>query len=231
MLGTSQFKRWAAAGEPETPYARAGAEWDSRMGSARQQAASWRFFALACLALCGVCILGLAYLGTLPKQAVHIVEVNPEGEATYRGIAGAAWAEWDPTEQQRAFQLRRFLRYTRGLSSDPMVTRRNWLDAYTLLAGEAISILNNEANAQNPFERAATERVTVTIESVLRLSADTWQAEWQEDIWSSKGVPIGTERWRGTFKLQRLPPTTPERIQQNPLGLYVTHFSWSMIEG
>ena len=229
-MKVAKTAKWEAESPlPDTPYQRAEQVWDDRIGNSRQQAANWRIAAFASMAVSLVSVCGVIYLGQLPKTEVEVVQVDQLGNAAYTGPAGQSMADWRPTEKQIEFHLRRYIRLTRSLSSDMMVVRQNWIDAYHYIADEAVNQLNSEARVLTPFQRMKTERVSLAIEDTLRLSPDTWQVDWREQIWSTKGDMLNQEHWRGTFKIEMLVPDSQEKIKKNPLGMYITHYAWSKV--
>ena len=78
------------------------------------------------------------------------------------------------------------------------------------IADEAVNQLNSETRALSPFKRMETQTVSISIEDTLRLSPDTWQIDWSEQIWSKKGDMLGKEHWRGTFKVEMKIPDSKE---------------------
>ena len=225
----AQSKKWQAEQGPNTPYRKAQQEWDARMGSSLKQARIWKGVAFFCLGLAGVGIAGMIYLGTLPKSIVEYVTVDGTGTATYLGATGRDWNTFTPTEAQVSANIRRFIHDTRSLSSDQMIIRSNWVDAYTLLAGEAAQIANQYAQTHDPFQRSQDLRINVIIESALPVTSDTWQVDWIEELWSTQGVLTATEAWRGSFTVTRLQPDTEEAMRDNPIGVYITRFSWQQV--
>lgn len=220
-------KKWEPSGPHDTPYRRAQQEWDDRDGSARKQAYSWRMAAFCCMGLVLLSLSGMLYLGTLPKTVVEYVEVDGQGRAVYVGRAGQIGKDYQLTHEQVEFHLREFVDDSRSLSSDPLVIRKNWFDAYRFLAGEAIKKLTAYAQANDPFKRAEKERVVITIETVLPIAPETYQADWVEEIWSNQGSLKDTQKWRGSFTVNRIIPSTNEELAKNPLGVYIVAFSWS----
>ncbi len=220
-------KKWDPAEPLDTPYRRARQAWDDRDGAARKQAHNWRLATFFSLGLVGLAIIGMIYLGTLPKTVVEYVEVDTLGHTTYVGRAGRTGSDYQLTHQQVEFHLREFVDDTRSLSSDPLVVRKNWFDAYRFVAGEATQKLTAYAQANDPFERAADERVVVTIETVLPIAPETYQVDWAEEIWSKQGALKETQKWRGSFTVTRIIPTSEEELVRNPLGVYIVAFSWS----
>src|SRR2546423_1902362 len=77
----------------------------------------------------------------------------------------------------------------------------NWLDAYDLLTNNASNMLNTYAQQNNPIKRALEERVGVEIISMVPMSRDTWQVDWKESQWDTKGNQIAEVLWRGMFRI------------------------------
>ncbi len=233
MKTSSQSKKWTAPEGVDTPYRKAKQEWDRRMGSSLKQARTWRAAAFVAFGLTFFAIGGVIYLGTLPKRVVEYVTVDTTGKATYIGEANTPWSSFTPTQAQIGDNLRRFIEDTRSLSSDPMIIRKNWLDAYTVLAGEAVQILNQYAQLIDPFQRSAEARVNVNIETAYPVTDDTWQVDWTEESWSKQGARLGEpEAWRGSFTIERLEPEgddAQKKLRDNPISVYITRFSWQKI--
>lgn len=223
-------KKWKPGELLNTPFKRAMQEWDNRMGNVVVQAKNWRLALFSTyLFIVFPLIIVAGFLGAQPKQTPHIVEVFPDGSAIYRGAVGKAWELYKPEKQQVTFQLQRFLEYTRNISSDMAVVKKQWFEAYNLLTPKAASTLSTYANDNNPFERAKTERISIDITAKVPLSADSWQCDWKETIWGPKGNVLGTEFWRATLKVAVIKPKSDQDLIKNPLGIYIDEFHWSRI--
>jgi type IV secretion system protein VirB5 len=226
--------KWPAQGEADTPYMRAGQEWDARMGSTLVQARNWRMATFAALGAVTVALVGMVYLGRLPKAVPHIIEVDHLGAATYRGPVGQAGADYTPSDATVKYHLQRFIEDTRSISSDVAVLKKNWLDAYTLVTPKGGNMLTTYVSQpeHEPFHRAAVgERVGVEILSAVRESQDTWQIDWRESTWDKNGQTVGVPAlWRGMFHISLQTPKTEEAMTRNPIGLYVDEFHWDTIQ-
>jgi type IV secretion system protein TrbF len=228
MTGLTQ---WIPEGEAETPYRRARAEWDTRMGSAVVQARSWRMAAFASVGVSAVALLGMIYLGALPKAVPHIIEVDRLGAAVYRGPVGET--SYVPSDAVITYHLRRFVEDTRELSSDLAVVKRNWLDAYTLVTPRGGNMLSAfvQQPENDPFRRAQDERITVEFLSAVRVAGDTWQLDWRESAWDKSGNPSGAPAtWRAMLRTLVMAPKTAEAMSKNPIGLYIDEFHWVSVQ-
>ena len=224
--------QWQPDGTLDTPYLRARAEWDARMGSALVHAKNWR---LATFASTGAVLLmagGLIYLGSLPKAVPHIIEVDRLGAAVYHGPVGET--RYVPSDAVVSYHLRRFVTDTREISSDLAVLKSNWLDAYALLTPRGGNMLSAfvQKPENDPFRRAQDERVTVEILSTVRAAGDTWQVDWRESSWDKNGALLGAPvTWRAMLRTLLAPPKTAEAMKKNPIGLYIDELHWDKVGG
>ena len=101
---------------PATPYQKAEQLWDERIGSARVQAGNWRLMAFGCLALAAVVIGDDIRARSRSTVTPFVVQVDHLGSA--QAIAPAA-PDYQPSDQQIAYFLGRFITNVRGLSVDP----------------------------------------------------------------------------------------------------------------
>jgi len=220
------FKRASAAygqtPEPETPYQKAGQVWDERVGSARVQAANWRYMAFGCLALAIASSAGLVWRSLQSTVTPYVVEVDELGAVQ---AVGHAIARYEPTDAQIAHHLARFLENTRGLSVDPVVVRQNWLDAYDFTTDRGAMVLNDYARDNDPFENVGRRSRTVDVVSVVRVSDDTFQARWIEKTYENAALN-GTERFTALMTLVVDPPTDTASLRANPLGIFIHGLNW-----
>ena len=75
--------------------------------------------------------------------------------------------------------------------------------------------------------------VTTDINSVLPISSNSWQVDWQETIRDRTGALVGQpEHMRAmlTVYLEPLSTTADQAaIERNPLGIYVSTCSWQEV--
>jgi len=208
-------------------YLKARMEWDDRYGNARVQALNWRYLSFFLLGLLMLALLGMIYLGTLPKQSIHVIEVDKLGRAVYAGRAGTAGAQYKINQASKKFHLKRFIENVRSLPSDAIVVKNQWEDAYTLLSPNAANVLSQYARKVVPTERLKKERVAVDNVTLIPISDNSWSAEWNETSWNTKGGNNGTRKWKGIFNLIYQEPKNETQLKVNPIGMYIDSFSWT----
>ena len=110
--------------------------------------------------------------------------------------------------------LNALLAHTRGAAD-------KFLDAY----------YHSDDFAHNPFKLAEKQTVSVQIDSILQLSASSYQVRWTEVQRDLNGVVSGSpSHWEAVMQTQIIPPNSDNSIVSNPLGFYVTQISWTQQE-
>jgi type IV secretion system protein TrbF len=209
--------------EPVTPYQKAAQVWDERIGSARVQARNWRLMSFGCLILSGAfasALIGQSVQGSITPW---IVEVDRIGQAQ---TVAPANSNYRPTDPQIAFHLARFIEDVRGLPTDAIVLRQNWLRAYDFATDRGASALNDHARVNDPFAKLGKLQVSVEVSSVIRASPESFRLAWTERRFDN-GQLSATERWSAILSVVIETPRDADRLRKNPLGVYVNAINWS----
>ena len=217
------LQRYGITPEPATPYQRAAQVWDDRIGSSRVQARNWRLMALGGLGLAFVLSGALAWQSAQSRIVPYVVQVDKFGAVQ---AVGPAVQNYVPNDAEIAWYLERFITDVRSLSLDPVVVRRNWLEAYDYATDRGATFLNEFARANDPFKAIGERTVSVQVSSVVRMSDKSFQVKWNEQTFE-QGALTKTERWTAILSVVTKTPTTAEVLKKNPLGLYVNAVNWS----
>jgi len=217
------LQRYGITPEPATPYQRAAQIWDDRIGSSRVQAKNWRLMALGGLGLAFVLSGALAWQSAQSRIVPYVVQVDKFGAVQ---AVGPAVQNYVPTDAEIAWYLGRFITDVRSLSLDPVVVRRNWLEAYDYATDRGATFLNEFARANDPFKAIGERTVSVQVSSMVRMSDKSFQVKWTEQTFE-QGALSKTERWTAILSVVTKTPTTAEVLKKNPLGLYVNAVNWS----
>ena len=223
MFFKRSMQRYGRTPPPETPYQRAGQLWDERIGSARVQARSWRLMAFGCLFLTAGTSAALAWQSLQSRVVPYVVEVDRLGEA--RAVQ-AANVDYRPSDPQVAWHLARFITNIRSVSLDPVLMRRDWLDAYDFATRRGAQFLGEYARAASPFAQVGERTVSVQVTSVVRASDKSFQVKWTETIFE-RGAQSGTSRWTAILTITTKAPANADMLRKNPLGIYVDAIDWS----
>ena len=223
---TTSYGRNAGPNDGNNPYARAAAEWDQRMGSARVQARNWRYIAFASMVLALISTSGAVLLSVKKQVATYVVEVDKAGMP---GRITLASEPYRPATMQVGYFIGELVRLVRERPLDPVVMRQQWTKAYQFLAGQAVNAMNEYAASDSGMKslpgEGATAR-TVEISSILQKATDTYQVQWLETTYSG-GIRRSREEYTGLFQVKLLTPRDESDAFKNPIGVYITNFTWS----
>ncbi|MFZ4072451.1 MAG: type IV secretion system protein, partial [Caulobacterales bacterium] len=91
---------------------------------------------------------------------------------------------------------------------------------------QAATQLNEIARRDDPFAQVGTTGRVVHVRSIVQRSEGSWQVAWTEETSGAASMP---ERgsYTGLFSVRHAAPRNAEQIATNPLGLFITDFSWS----
>ena len=217
------IQRYGRTPEPVTPYQRAAQVWDERIGSARLQARNWRLMAFSSLLLSAGLAVSSVWQSMQSRVLPYVVEVDRFGSV--QAVAPAI-QNYQPADQEIAWHLARFIEHVRGTSIDPVLVRKNWLEAYDFVTDKAAVFLNDYARTTGPFDNIGTRSVSIQVTSVVRASDSTFQVKWVETTYE-RGRLGSAERWTALLTLVIDPPRTADKLRKNPLGIYVNGLAWS----
>ena len=207
-----------------SPYVAARREWNERYGSYIAAARTWRLAAFGALAVAAAAVGGVVYLAGQNKLIPYVVEIHNDRpvKVTFPGRLPPA----DPRVIRE--QLAQFIRDFRSVSIDAAVQNRAVERLYAhLKPNSAAYLMVNDWMRDNiPFQRAATETVTVEVSQVLPISERTWRLEWMEHPRQRGGEALPSLRMTAlaTVGIAREVPLSA--VLMNPIGLYVEAIEW-----
>jgi type IV secretion system protein VirB5 len=215
------------------PYLNARRSWNSHVGSLIASRTLWQAVALISLLIAFAAVGGVVYIGSQSKFVPYVVEVNKLGEA----MAVAPASQADKVDQRivRAATAE-FIVNARTVTPDIAMQRRAIFKIYALMkSGSAATrkmtaFLNGSADT-NPFKRAEKQTVNVEVVSAIPQTSSTWQVDWVETQRTRKGEIMGKPyRMRALLNVgsNTMPPdVTDDQIRLNPMGIYISDYSWS----
>jgi type IV secretion system protein TrbF len=221
---SADAEEWAAAFQGS--YRAARQEWLERYGDYIAQARSWRRIASLSLLTTVLSIAALIWMGIQSQIVPYVVKVDRVGS-----IVSVERADQmnRPDAPLITAQLARWIAAVRTVYVDAAAQCALITEGYAMInrLGDAYGALNDHMRAHDPFERAKAETVTVDVQSVLPIAGDSWRIEWREDTRSRDGGLLSSAQYQATVTLSFSPPRDEATIRANPLGLYVSAFSWA----
>jgi len=213
----------------ETPYLRAGREWDERIGSARVQAKNWRMAFVMSGALSALLMVGNLFQLTQQKLIPVVVTLNQETGRPHV-LGKVTNAHYEPQAQEVKYFLTQFIQKVRAVPDDSVLIKKNWLEAYSFLRRGAATALNQITNSdmESPLKKIGQQTVTFNIISVVAVSGtDSYQARWKEKVFDRNGALLQEYIMTGIFTLEFETPTDERTIYVNPLGIFIKSFQWN----
>ena len=172
------------------------------------------------------------HLDERPNKVVpYVVEVDKLGYAMTIPSALTSTSVPATVERMKRYEIAVFIRDARSVSSDSAVEQYMLDDLLAHARGAANKFLDayyhGDDFAQNPFQIAKHRTVTIQIESILEVSAKSYEVRWSETANDLSGSPLSTTRWEAMLETEVLAPTSSDDVVHNPLGFYVTRISWA----
>ena len=213
------------AGYPETPYNRAKAEWNDRMGTSIRAARNWRLATFGLMAVTLTAIAGLIYQSSRSFVQPYYVRVAENGEPF---VVGKVPESFTPTSNEIRWHLVQWLEWTRAIPLDPVIVKRNYLQAIYFMRQAAANKLNAWAQSDTRLQVIGRETVEFTLVGIGPISGtQSYQARWRETARNAEGGVKEESRWSATFTVEIEPPMTESQVQRNPIGLFIKDFQWT----
>jgi type IV secretion system protein VirB5 len=223
MFFRRSIQRYGRTPEPETRYQKDEQLWDERIGSARVQAANWRYMAFGCFGLSVALAAANIWQSTQSRVTPYVVEVDKLGEP--RAVAPAV-QNYHPSDGEIAWQLKKFIENVRTVSPDGVQDRKNWFEAYGFVTDRGKLFLDDYARTTDPLSHISDHNASVQVTSVVRVTDASFQVKWTEQTFD-RGSLAGTAHWTAILSIVTDPPKRKDKLDANPLGIYVDAVDWT----
>jgi len=226
-MNKNKKEKYEADGLPDNPFDRAKREHDDIIGGAVVRAKNWRFFALFCLMLATISMLGNIYQSSKSSIQPYIIEVNELGAVQ---ATGKADQKYKPTDAATKYFLGQFIAKIRSIPTDPVVMRNNYLSAYNFVTAKGRNTLNAIAAETDPFSQLGKIAVSIEIKSGVKMSDTSYQIQWEELEFNQNGSPAAKQQFIGVFNMVYQTPKNEKQIMANPLGIFIDFFNISQVQ-
>ncbi len=220
-------KKTKAAAPSTNPYLNARREWNERYSSFITSANNWRLIALISSSAALVLAGGLVAVSLQHKVVPYLVDRDASGTVT--GVRRADEAS-KPGEKEIKAMLREWITGARTVyvDSNAQAAIVNKSYGLTLPDSAAYRTLAQYHKEHNPYQRAASETVEITVQPPMPLSNNTWQVQWHEVVKQRvTGKVLEDKNYQATVNIIFSAATTEEQLMANGYGVYVNQFSWS----
>lgn len=193
----------------------------------KKERARWYIISIVQMLVIIALSASLTWAVTLPKKIPVVITVLPWGEAKYVGdVSSYSYENMNVPEPAYIYQVEKFIQNYRTIPTDGDILNDNITTLYHMISQAVASRLTPAIRSENPFKDLGTKKRTITIESTIRVSGNTWQVDYIE---TTTGKDSGTKRYRGIITTSRkTPPKKSEKL--NPLGIYIDDFNLSEIK-
>jgi type IV secretory pathway TrbF-like protein len=178
---------------------------------------------LAVVALSGVVV----YLAGNIKVFPYVVEVAHNGQVRTVGLLPQTWRGQTPAVIEQ--MIRDWLYRMRRVGTDPVIQTEQLLGANAFMSSAAIAVA--KPFVQERFELQKKEWTTqIDIGTLLPLTSDfhAVEVEWRERTFNRQGTQVNDDKWKAIINIAifHVKELKNPREMRNPLGLFVTDFSW-----
>ena len=171
------------------------------------------------------------YAVSQPDSIPVLVTMNDFGETQYIGpVSRKNYQNFNVPEVAIQAQVKEFISLSNTLSTDKTVMKNAVNKTYHLLTSVTAQRYSTLVKEQNPFADFGTRTREVLFQTEpLKVSADTYQVDYQLITRQLSGQVISNEAYRAVITIKMLQPAE-EDIKDNPLGIYITSFDMKKID-
>ena len=188
---------------------------------------SWRATALTAMAANVVLCMGFILQARKQTTVPYVVEVDALGEVRTTSTLAAS----KPPERAVQVALRRFVHNMRTVPSDLRLLNVQLHQAQAFVAGHAHATFTREVRSRSEeleemLKRGHT-RYVEEVSSILKVpgEGDVYRVAWRES--ETARSETSHRGYEGHFKVRVIAPDSPDILLENPLGIFVTDYTWS----
>jgi type IV secretion system protein VirB5 len=211
----------------EDPFLAGRTEAAERYGHLSKNAAQWRRISVILILCCAACVFLVIFMASRVTVVPYIVQVDEHGY----GIAVEPVAPSRVDARLVISHVGRYVWSLKTVFNDPeaQLHLMNFVYNCTPVSTAAEKKYQEYYAANNPVLIGESETISVTVNSVLSMSDETWQAEWTEDRYTVGGDRVSAKHYRGIFTVATVTPRTMQEILLNPLGIFIVDFNFSEV--
>ena len=215
---------------PEHAWVQGRAEFDRMFGDLAFRRWQWMTISLVSMICCIVLAISIVILVTADRNIPWIVEVDELGQIRVSGEA----ATLDVPEHVRVAVLYSVLKNMREIPGDPQILNTMHRTALAHLHGDAGDFFARDVGRNAETIRSMVEsnqrRYVKGVSSLLAFPGQQglYRLTWTEELAGTQSNDAIA--YEGLFQVRVGATHTDDRILLNPLGVYVTEYSYSIIE-
>jgi len=185
----------------------------------------WFIFSMVLTCALVASLTALNMLMPLKTAVPYIVKVDQAtGEIGAKPIAASGYK---PGDSEKKYFLTRWIKNVIDL--EPTITERNLRDAFGFIRGKAIDEYKDYMTLTKPLARLREERTLTRKTDIVSfnfMTDNTANVRFQTEERQAGAIPV-IKRYAAFITYEIVPPMTDKDIVENPLGLFITHFTIS----
>jgi type IV secretory pathway TrbF-like protein len=179
-----------------------------------------------------VLAVGMVWQSTRSRVVPYVVEVDRLGQAESFPVPLSPSSLPELVTRMERYEVAAFIRDARSVTTDAAVEKMRLDELHSRACAAADRYLDDyfhsDGFAHNPFKLAQKQTVAVNINSILQLSANSWQIRWTEQTRDLNGIVLGpATRWEAQVQTTIDAPTGADGVVTNPLGFHITNLVWT----
>ncbi|MCF6808157.1 type IV secretion system protein [Thiotrichales bacterium 19S9-12] len=209
----------------EKQYVNAYQEWNERIGSAHIQAKNWRLACLISILVILLLLVSIIMVISSQERYVYVAEVKPGEHVSNVKRVGVTV---EPSKGQQIALIGNFIENIMSIPLDPVVLKKNWVDAFQMVEGQATRQLNHLMQKEKPFTKIGKVVQSTTVESVTQVSDNSFDVTWATKTIDRTGKTLAVRLYSGVFTLFKF--SAPETLAQlfvNPTNMRIGYFSFN----
>jgi len=220
-----------ASGPVETRFNRVINQYDQYINTIIKQNRTWQLVGLCSVVMLLGTIIGWFHVLSIQKEIPIVIEVNELGRAKFIGdIRDRSYLQgYTVKDYMIESVLRDFIACTREIYVDQEVMSKNYQQAAAWCSNELKLKLRDELVAEDPYAMVGRIKRSVSIESGIKITNNTWQYDWFDVTSDIYGKEMSKLRYRGLFTVAIKEPQTDSERFNNPLGIYIVDYNISKI--
>ena len=219
----------AKRSKADHPYLASRYNFEQLLGDLASGRRSWQVFAIVLLVANVVLATGLAHVAAQRKVVPYIVELDALGEMRATGILD----RHEIPERAIMAVLKQFVHNLRTVPTDARLFNIRLQDAKTHVKGRAAEMLIQQLGQQREqLERMLQRGYTRYVEEISVVLKVPGQGQLYRVVWREStrtGAEVKEEAFEGHFQLQINVADDEAQMDANPLGIYVTDFTWTTV--
>lgn len=208
----------------KNPFESADKQYHDLLRDAKRDKDRWVKIAFFSLGFFIISLVILLYAVRLQDTVPVLVAVTQWGESHYLGEVKQSGFQVPEIAVQ--YQVRDFITKLRTISVDREILYRDITACYDMITAQCEREMTADLRANDPFAEVGQTKRSVIIETVLKVSAETYQVDWIE---VSTGKENANAHIRGLFTVKVLDPPAEKRVK-NPLGIYIDDYDMTVVE-